>query len=51
MIGIKVVNVKTNRTVRIIGKIENTERYVCIGLFQGIPKSDTQMELMKVGHV
>lgn len=47
--GVKVVNIETNRTVRTIGKVENTERFLCIALYQGIPKSDTQMELLNVG--
>eukprot|EP00053_Salpingoeca_punica_P011903 m.106158 g.106158 ORF g.106158 m.106158 type:complete len:628 (+) comp15809_c0_seq2:41-1924(+) len=36
LIGIKVVNIKTNRCVRIIGKGENT-RFISICLYQGDP--------------
>eukprot|EP00271_Cylindrocystis_brebissonii_P022293 TRINITY_DN852_c0_g1_i2.p1 TRINITY_DN852_c0_g1~~TRINITY_DN852_c0_g1_i2.p1 ORF type:complete len:547 (-),score=128.77 TRINITY_DN852_c0_g1_i2:474-2114(-) len=35
LLGIKVVNLFTNRVSRIIGKVENTERFLQIALFQG----------------
>ncbi|KAJ3605830.1 hypothetical protein NHX12_027874 [Muraenolepis orangiensis] len=38
MLGIKVINVETNRCVRILGKLENI-RVVQLGLFQGIAKT------------
>lgn len=34
LFGIKVVNLVSNRVVRLIGKVENTERFVRIALFQ-----------------
>lgn len=35
MLGIKVVNTYTNRVVRILGKVENTERFLVIALHRG----------------
>lgn len=35
LLGIKVVNLVTNRVVRLLGKVENTERFVRIALYQG----------------
>jgi len=37
MVGVKVVNVHTNKLVRILGKVEQTERFLGIALFQGKP--------------
>jgi len=39
-LGIKVVNLVTNQCSRIIGKVENTERFTRLALFQGIPQKD-----------
>lgn len=36
-IGIKVVSVKTGKVERIVGKVENTERFLHIALYQGKP--------------
>lgn len=38
LLGVKVVNLLTNKCCRIIGKVENTERFLRIALYQGIPK-------------
>lgn len=35
LLGIKVVNLVTNRVVKIIGKFENTERFLQIAMYQG----------------
>jgi peptidylprolyl isomerase domain and WD repeat-containing protein 1 len=35
MAGIKVVNIVTNQLVRLIGKVEATERFLAIALYQG----------------
>lgn len=35
LLGIKVVNLHTNKVARIIGKVENTERFLRIALYQG----------------
>mmetsp|Transcript_12389 Transcript_12389/g.34796 ORF Transcript_12389/g.34796 Transcript_12389/m.34796 type:complete len:620 (-) Transcript_12389:303-2162(-) len=38
LLGIKVVNLVANKCCRIIGKVENTERFLRIALYQGVPK-------------
>ena len=40
LLGIKVVNLVTNKCVRIIGKVENTERFARLAMFQGVPQKD-----------
>jgi peptidylprolyl isomerase domain and WD repeat-containing protein 1 len=37
LVGIKMVNIKTNKLVRLLGKVENTERFLSLALFQGMP--------------
>eukprot|EP00933_Yihiella_yeosuensis_P037393 TRINITY_DN31312_c0_g1_i1.p1 TRINITY_DN31312_c0_g1~~TRINITY_DN31312_c0_g1_i1.p1 ORF type:complete len:624 (-),score=121.52 TRINITY_DN31312_c0_g1_i1:265-2136(-) len=37
MVGVKVVNIHTNKLVRILGKVEQTERFLGVSLFQGKP--------------
>lgn len=37
LLGIKIFNVYTNQVERVLGKVENTERFVNLALFQGIP--------------
>jgi len=37
MVGVKIVNIHTNKLVRILGKVEQTERFLGIALFQGKP--------------
>lgn len=37
LLGIKVVNIKSGETVRVIGKVESTERFLSIALYQGKP--------------
>ena len=41
------VNLVTNRVSRILGKVENTERFLRVALYQGIPKQGikTQRQL------
>ncbi|KXZ54623.1 hypothetical protein GPECTOR_4g688 [Gonium pectorale] len=38
LLGVKVVNLVTNKVVRILGKVENTERYLTLALYQGAPR-------------
>ena len=40
LLGIKVVNLVTSRCARIVGKVENTERFMQLAMFQGVPKKD-----------
>jgi len=35
MIGIKIVNIVTNKVCRVLGKIENNNRFLSISLYQG----------------
>lgn len=37
LLGIKVVNLTTNKVVKIIGLVENSERFLRIALYQGTP--------------
>jgi len=39
LLGIKVVNMHNNKLSRLLGMVENTERFLGIALFQGIPKN------------
>eukprot|EP00854_Cymbomonas_tetramitiformis_P003437 gene3437-4318_t len=39
LLGIKMVNIVTNRAVRVVGKVENTERFLRLALYQGVPKA------------
>ena len=38
MVPLQVVNLVTNRVSRLLGKVENTERFLRVALYQGIPK-------------
>ncbi|KAK4527437.1 hypothetical protein GAYE_SCF39G5359 [Galdieria yellowstonensis] len=38
LLGIKIVNVETNKLVRMIGLPENTERFLMLALYQGVPQ-------------
>lgn len=37
LVGIKIVHVKSNRVERLLGKVENSERFSLLALFQGAP--------------
>mmetsp|Transcript_34088 Transcript_34088/g.90367 ORF Transcript_34088/g.90367 Transcript_34088/m.90367 type:complete len:631 (-) Transcript_34088:201-2093(-) len=37
MVGIKVVNLHTNKLIRILGKVEQTERFLSVAIYQGKP--------------
>uniref|UniRef100_A0A061RJB2 peptidylprolyl isomerase n=1 Tax=Tetraselmis sp. GSL018 TaxID=582737 RepID=A0A061RJB2_9CHLO len=45
LLGVKVVNLVSNRCCRIIGKVENTERFLKIALYQGAPKKTKKADL------
>lgn len=36
-VGIKVFNIKANKFVRVTGKVESTERFLQVALYQGKP--------------
>uniref|UniRef100_A0A7S1KV78 peptidylprolyl isomerase n=1 Tax=Alexandrium catenella TaxID=2925 RepID=A0A7S1KV78_ALECA len=38
MVGIKIVNIHTNKLVRVLGKVEQTERFLGVALFQPKPQ-------------
>lgn len=40
----QVVNLVTNRVSRILGKVENTERFLRVALYQGIPKQGVKTQ-------
>ena len=42
-----VVNVHTNQVVRVIGKSENTTRFMNLSLFQGAPKTKAVLTLVR----
>ncbi|TDH74338.1 hypothetical protein CCR75_004623 [Bremia lactucae] len=44
LVGIKVVNIETNTVARVLGKVENSDRFLRLNLFQGKPKVSTQFE-------
>ncbi len=37
LLGIKVVNLTTNRVAALLGKVENTERFLRVALYQARP--------------
>ena len=45
----QVVNLVTNRVCRILGKVENTERFLGLGLYQGIPGTGGRTRRMGAG--
>ena len=42
LLGVKVINIATNRLVRVLGRVENTERFLSIAMFQGVPTKNSQ---------
>jgi peptidylprolyl isomerase domain and WD repeat-containing protein 1 len=49
LVGIKILNLVTNRVVRVLGAAEAGERFLFVALYQGTPKVDTQFLLAKAG--
>lgn len=49
MLGIKVLNLYTSTIVRILGKVENTERFVNLLLFQAIPSEVGESQQQQMG--
>lgn len=43
LVGIKVIAIKTSKLVRLYGKVENTERFLSLALFQGRAELDLTM--------
>mmetsp|Transcript_7219 Transcript_7219/g.26559 ORF Transcript_7219/g.26559 Transcript_7219/m.26559 type:complete len:683 (-) Transcript_7219:1570-3618(-) len=44
-LGIKIVNLYTNKLSRVLGKVENTERFLRVALFQGARQKDRRVRL------
>lgn len=44
LLGVKIVNIETNKIMRVLGKVENSDRFLRISLFQGKPKTNSQFE-------
>ncbi len=49
VVGIKIVNIVTNRVARILGGVESGERFLSVSLYQGTPVVDTQFLLSQKG--
>lgn len=47
LIGIKVVNTVSNRVCAVLGRVENTERFIGLALYQGVPTMSSQMALAR----
>jgi peptidylprolyl isomerase domain and WD repeat-containing protein 1 len=47
MLGIKVVNLLTNKLIRILGKVENTTRFLTVALYQGKNEGDVFLDTKK----
>jgi peptidylprolyl isomerase domain and WD repeat-containing protein 1 len=47
LVGIKILNLFTNRVVRTLGTPESGERFLALCLYQGVPKVDAQYMLAK----
>ncbi|GBG25429.1 Peptidyl-prolyl cis-trans isomerase CYP71 [Hondaea fermentalgiana] len=44
MEGIKLINVETGATTRVLGRLESSERFAGIALYQGVPDRNYQMQ-------
>jgi len=49
LLGVKMLNVYTNQVTRVLGKVENTERFVNLALFQGIPSETGESAQQALG--
>ncbi|KAK8808396.1 hypothetical protein WA158_008297 [Blastocystis sp. Blastoise] len=45
LLGIKCINIYTNKCINILGKVENSERFTCLALTQGMAKVSSQIIL------
>uniref|UniRef100_A0A7S3QTC1 peptidylprolyl isomerase n=1 Tax=Dunaliella tertiolecta TaxID=3047 RepID=A0A7S3QTC1_DUNTE len=48
LLGIKVVNLVTNQVCAVLGKVENTERFLRVALFQGTANKKAKMKIPTV---
>ncbi len=49
LLGIKVLNIDTHGVARVLGRVENQERFLALALYQGTPKVDSQMMQSRMG--
>lgn len=49
LLGVKVINLVTNRLVRILGKVEAGDRFLALSLYQGKPKANYQIDRVLAG--
>lgn len=49
ILGIKVLNTRTNAVRLVLGQVESTERFLSIALYQGIPKVSSQLRRLAPG--
>lgn len=47
LLGIKIVNIETNKVRKSLGRMEHTERFVGVALYQGTPKLNTQQRQLQ----
>ena len=45
LLGIKVLNLRTNRVVKLIGKVENTERFCMLALYEPTANKPTKIQV------
>lgn len=49
LVRVQVVNLVTNRVCRVLGKIENTERFLGLALYQGVPGTGGRTKRLGAG--
>lgn len=49
-LGVKVVDLRANTLARIVGRVENTERFLGLALYQGVPKPDKRARLREAAE-
>jgi peptidylprolyl isomerase domain and WD repeat-containing protein 1 len=48
LLGVKIVNLTTSAAPRLLGKVENTERFVQLALYQGVPGGQRRRGILRV---
>ena len=47
MAGIKLLNTVSNRVCAVLGRVESSERFLCVALYQGVPQVSSQYALQR----
>jgi peptidylprolyl isomerase domain and WD repeat-containing protein 1 len=47
LIGVKIVNIVTNKVTKVLGKVENNTRFLALALYQGKNEGDVYMDTRK----